>query len=284
LKMLRAAVTSRRTLVTLLRHPTLGSEVFVVGTSHVSKKSREEVRSTIERVRPAKVVVELCAERARGMSTQQQRRNPGSLLDMLLTQLGFSAARGSAVRDYAMRALGLVAAQGNDMVEAMRAAEATGADVVLGDVELSETWRRARSALSLASLPQLLSEARDLNHTAAGAILSEAIGHLRGGNDLDEAVEKATAVMERDLTTDRHVPRAFERLAPELYDVIVHSRDQHLADSLLTAAKHSSGRPVVAVVGLAHLHGLTNRFLSSSSSPPHQLPGDSSSRRFLHQQ
>jgi pheromone shutdown protein TraB len=40
-------------------------QIFLVGTAHVSKVSVEEVRTTIKRVRPATVLVELDAGRAR---------------------------------------------------------------------------------------------------------------------------------------------------------------------------------------------------------------------------
>ncbi len=44
-----------------------GRTVYLVGTAHISKKSIEEVRHTIETVRPDTVCVELCATRFNAM-------------------------------------------------------------------------------------------------------------------------------------------------------------------------------------------------------------------------
>ena len=44
-----------------------GKEVFLVGTAHVSKESVDDVRKTIESIRPDSVCVELCRARFKTM-------------------------------------------------------------------------------------------------------------------------------------------------------------------------------------------------------------------------
>ena len=48
------------------------AQIFLIGTAHVSKASVEEVRSTIRRVQPATVLVELDAGRARNLRSGAQ--------------------------------------------------------------------------------------------------------------------------------------------------------------------------------------------------------------------
>ena len=59
------------------------TQIFLVGTAHVSKASVEEVRSTIRRVRPATVLVELDAGRAQKLRSGTQT----SGADMLKVEL-----------------------------------------------------------------------------------------------------------------------------------------------------------------------------------------------------
>ncbi|CAD7698987.1 unnamed protein product [Ostreobium quekettii] len=47
-----------------LRNAANGAEIFLIGTAHISKKSAEEVKETINFVKPDVVMVELCHDRA----------------------------------------------------------------------------------------------------------------------------------------------------------------------------------------------------------------------------
>nr|CAH7712731.1 unnamed protein product [Callosobruchus chinensis] len=49
--------------VTLLKHPTNGAKVYLIGTAHFSKESQEDVIKVIRNVRPHIVVLELCSSR-----------------------------------------------------------------------------------------------------------------------------------------------------------------------------------------------------------------------------
>ena len=48
-----------------LRDLRTGNECFLIGTAHISKKSAEEVREVIRRVKPDTVMLELCEGRAK---------------------------------------------------------------------------------------------------------------------------------------------------------------------------------------------------------------------------
>ena len=56
------------TLPESVHHVTVdGKDIYLVGTAHVSKKSVEDVSSTVEAVNPDAICVELCAARHRAI-------------------------------------------------------------------------------------------------------------------------------------------------------------------------------------------------------------------------
>ena len=228
----------------------------MVGTNHVSKRSREEVE-TILRVRPAKVLVELCESRAK--STKSNKK-PSWLLVVggLLEKIGVTSP---GMREAVARALGLVDSQGGDMTTAMETAETVGAEVILADVDFDETCRKLRGVLA----PSLAKVAWAVPDASAMRIVTEAVAAGRNAPDVDEAVDRATKVLERH-NNYRIVVSAFETMLPELYDVLVHQRDQRLTENLQSAVEGAKGRPVVCVVGLAHVDGIEKRFLSDDAS------------------
>jgi len=73
--------------MSLLRNLRNGSEIFLVGTAHISKTSAEEVRSVIRSVNPDNVFVELCDDRAaairRGISGGDQNGGGDGVPDTL---------------------------------------------------------------------------------------------------------------------------------------------------------------------------------------------------------
>mmetsp|Transcript_25144 Transcript_25144/g.81305 ORF Transcript_25144/g.81305 Transcript_25144/m.81305 type:complete len:281 (+) Transcript_25144:380-1222(+) len=262
---------ARRGLSVLyVRHPRLGSDVYVVGTNHVSARSREEVATTIARVRPRVVVVELCERRAGKFSVGAATEQPlwvRVLVDGVLARTGLRMA---GLREALLEVLGLVENQGGDMREAMRAAKDVGADVVLGDVDCNETWRKLAAARP-PTMSALWEAAAPLIKSEALAVVEDALRAARDASTVDEAVDRMTDVVEDDLNTARRLPEALETLSPACYDVLVHQRDRHLAARLRTAARDAHGEAVVAVVGLAHVRGLRRHFLDDDDDDPRSL-------------
>jgi TraB/PrgY/gumN family len=65
-----------------------GRAVHLVGTSHVSQESAEEVRSTILRLRPDVVMLELCATRLQALRQMIQHGSSGDGLEGALVRCG----------------------------------------------------------------------------------------------------------------------------------------------------------------------------------------------------
>ena len=119
-----------------------GKEVYLVGTAHVSKESVEDVRSTIESVRPESVCIELCPARHKAIvqGDNWQNTNIFKVIKekkavLLLAQLIMSSF---------YRRLGekLGVKPGAEMLEGIALAEKTGAELVLADRDIQITLKR----------------------------------------------------------------------------------------------------------------------------------------------
>lgn len=78
-------------LVSYLRHPSRDSEVFLVGTVHISSRSSRLVRDVIASVKPEVVMVELCEARHRKV-TAMARGEQETVFDSILRTAGLSKA------------------------------------------------------------------------------------------------------------------------------------------------------------------------------------------------
>jgi len=122
-----------------------GRELYLVGTAHVSKQSVKDVRTTIEKVRPDAVCVELDKVRHRNLVDKERwkKTNVGKIIRdgkamVLLSSLIMSSFQ---------RRIGdkLGVKPGAELLEAVEAASDTGAELFLIDrdiqITLKRTWR-----------------------------------------------------------------------------------------------------------------------------------------------
>ena len=139
-------------------------EIYVVGTSHISQQSAEDVERVIRAVQPDNVVVELCRSRAGMMYTEETGSETGAQTGAAplaisganpLQAIGRSVALGGPWALLLRVALAKNSAlaqtfsqTGADFRAARRAAEAAGATIVLGDRPIEITIERSWGALS----------------------------------------------------------------------------------------------------------------------------------------
>lgn len=210
-----------------------GRTVYLVGTAHISKKSIEEVRHTIETVRPDTVCVELCATRFNAMFDPDRWRK----LDIfqvirdrkvlfLLANLTLSAYQ---------RRLGekLGVEPGAELKEAVKAAEDVGAELVLADRDIQATLKRTWASLGFFDKVKVL-----------GA-LGE--GFFGGEEITEEDLEK---LKDRDTLSD--TMKQFAEQMPNVQRPLIDERDKYL----MSAVDDAPGETVVAVVGAGHVEGM----------------------------
>lgn len=213
-----------------------GRDVFLVGTAHVSKQSVEDVRTTIETVRPDAVCVELCAARHANLMDRESWRK----LDIfkVLRQGKAPLLLSSLIMTSFQRRIGqqLGITPGAEMLEAITLANAEGTPLVLADRDiqttLKRTWARLGFWTRMKMLFQLLGSL-----FAVGEIDSETIERLKEGEELADMLES--------------LARAF----PQVKATLIDERDVYLAQKI----RETAGQSVVAVVGAGHVPGIVEQ-------------------------
>ena len=201
-------------------------EVIIIGTSHISRKSVDEVTREILKQKPDVVALELDMHRAHALVTKP--RSPG-LKDIrrmgargfLLAWLGY----------WLQQRLGKIAgiAPGSEMRAAMKAARQTGARLAFIDQDISLTMKRL---------------SRELKWKERFKIV---LG-LFFGKKLKIDVEQPSS------QSVRQIIAYLKKHYPALHRVLIEERNRYMAIRLAEISK--SGMSVIAVVGRGHKDGL----------------------------
>jgi pheromone shutdown-related protein TraB len=211
-----------------------GKEIILVCTAHISRESVALVKKTIEEEKPDAVGVELDAQRFSQLKSGKKwmeldifqviRSGQSYLLLLNLLLAGLQKRFGDSVG----------VKPGEEMMEAISAAEKNGAGVVLLDRDIGITMKRAIGAMGLIEKMKLLS----------GLFMSFfGVGEKISASQIEELKQK-------DILT--HLIEELGREMPKTKKVLVDERDLYIANSILNAP----AKKIVAVVGLGHLEGI----------------------------
>ena len=222
--------------VTTLDHE--GTKYFVVGTAHVSQRSVDEVRHVIEEVKPALVCVELCKPRHDALTKDSAFRDldvfkvvrEGKTL-YLLAHLALSSYQ---------RRIGasLGVKPGAELLAAVTTAREQGIPIELIDRDINITLKRTWANLGLWKRSLLISS-------------------LLVGWD-DKKGDEVTEQTVEDLKEPKALSEMLTELGqavPEVKGPLVDERDKYLVSKMVEAG--AGKRSVVAVVGAAHVPGMT---------------------------
>ena len=217
-----------------------GKRIVLVGTAHISASSVREVQEVLERERPDTVCVELCASRLSALRDPDswQRMDIFKVIRegktfLLLANLMMSSFQ---------RKLGaqLGVQPGAEMLEAVRIAEAQGAELVLADRDvrttLQRTWRKLGFWSRIKILGQLL-----VGMVSREEIEESEIEKLKQEDALAEAMEGLASQ------------------SPVVKQVLIDERDQFLAERI----RQAPGSQIVAIVGAGHLGGIQQELTHS---------------------
>ena len=214
-----------------------GKRFFLVGTAHVSLESVEDVRRTVEIVRPDSICVELCPARHQAMT----RRDDWKRMDIykvikegkavfLMVQLVLQAF---------YRKIGdkLGVQPGAEMMEGVRLAGETGATLVLADRDVQVTLKRVWGFLGFWKKFQLLSQ-------------------LLTSIFVDEDVDKALIEDMKKKDQLAAIMGSFGENFPQIKERLIDERDIYLAQKI----RKAPGENIVAVVGAGHVPGMQKYF------------------------
>jgi len=248
--------------LTLLRSD--GFEVYLKGTSHVSKKSEKAVRDVIDSVKPSVVMVELCDLRAQALRSRGPQRAS--------FQMPFKDPFMQQMADVFSE---LAFANGRDMLAALEAADATKARVMCGDLPQSVIMDRlkdsvtnypggimglmARAQMAPPPPPGLQSTLAQVQNFVMEAMRNGNMSTSGQGGNAAAILGLAEQFKKRE--TLRQLRSWIGSVHPELVHALLGVRDEHLFESLRNLSRavssvKGSGQRSVCVVGIAHMDGI----------------------------
>jgi pheromone shutdown-related protein TraB len=210
--------------------------ITLVGTAHISKDSVEEVKKVIEEQKPDVVAVELCKRRYDAITKKKEWESTpvSSLLKggnayLLLAQTFLGSIQRKLGKDYGVE-------PGSEMIQAMKEAEKHNIPVALIDRDISITLKRAWQKMGVREKFRITWE-----------FLKAMIGYD------EEEIEKLDLEKLMDQDVISSMMEEFGEIAPSVKDVLIHERDEYIAQKIL---KESEKGKIVAVVGAGHLKGI----------------------------
>jgi pheromone shutdown-related protein TraB len=232
--------------------------ITLVGTSHVSQGSVDEVRAVIRETKPAVVAVELDAHRLRAL-TERDKYDATPITEVVRSGRSAFVLAQSLLASYQRRIGAAKGVEpGAEMIAAIEGAKEIQASLVLADRDIGITLRRAYASTGIREKTRISWE---LLKALVGVEEEDVI-------DPDDLLQEdvLTAMME-DLA----------KVAPSVTRVLIRERDAYLAAKIRDAAR--SG-PVVAVVGAGHLKGI-EQYLRAPQSIPDPGPLEKIERKGL---
>ena len=224
-----------------------GREIILLGTAHVSQASVEMVRHTIAEEMPDTVCVELDHQRHKALRNPRHWENLNLIEVIRQGQAPFLCA--SLILSAYQKRMGLHTGvrPGAELAAAAEEAEERNLTVRMIDREIRTTllraWRRAGFWKKMSLLATLLAGIFEKQ-----TIDEEELARLRETDTLTALLDELAQVL------------------PTVKTILVDERDLFMANEI----RHAPGQRIVAVVGAAHLPGITAR-LAAPSPPPDEI-------------
>jgi pheromone shutdown-related protein TraB len=210
-----------------------GRTITLIGTAHVSQESADLVRQTIETEQPDTVCIELCESRLQSIR-QKSRWQEMDIIKVVKEKKAFLLLSNLILASFQKRIADRMDIKpGQEMITAVEAAEAAGAQVWLADrdirVTLSRTWRSMGLWDKLKLLYQLLLSLGEVDDLS-----QEDIERMKQEDVLNALLEEVGTSQ------------------PVIREILIDERDRYLAQKI----KEAPGAHIVAVVGAGHVPGI----------------------------
>lgn len=211
-----------------------GKEIILIGTAHVSKQSAEQVKEVIEQERPEAVCIELDEQRYQSITDGNKWQETDIFkvikqkkASLLLMNLAISSFQKRMAKQFGINA-------GQEMIQGIESAKEVGAELVLADRNIQITFARIWGNIGLKGKAMLLTQVV-YSIFSRETITEEELEKMKQQDTINAMLQEIT--------------ESFPRLKKPLID----ERDQYLAQKI----KDAPGDKVVAVLGAAHVPGIT---------------------------
>jgi len=217
-----------------------GKEIILIGTAHVSRQSAQLVEDTIHEQTPETVCVELCATRLASLKDADRWRNMDIVkvikekkalllfINLLLASFQKKMADKFGIKP------------GQEMINAINAAEKINARIVPSDREIQITLSRVWRGMGLWEKLKLM---------------FSLIFSFGASDEIDE--EDIEKMKQEDIL--QTLLADVKKTHPIIEKTLINERDQFLAEKIRSAP----GEKIVAVVGAAHAPGI-KRYLAGN--------------------
>ena len=211
-----------------------GKEIILVGTAHVSKQSVEQVKEVIDREQPDSVCIELDEQRYKAIMEGNKWRETDIFkvikekkATLLIMNLAISSFQNRLAKQFDTK-------PGQEMIQGIESAKEIGAELILADRNIQITFARIWGNVGIWGKGQLLTS------IIYSIFNKESIS--------EEELEK----MKTQDTLNASLAEISEAF-PKLKEPLIDERDQYLAQKI----KEAPGKKIVAVLGAAHVPGIT---------------------------
>lgn len=211
-----------------------GKEIILIGTAHVSRLSAEQVKEVIEREQPDSVCIELDEQRYQSITDNNKWKETDIFkiikekkATLLLMNLAISSFQNRMAKQFDIK-------PGQEMIQGIESAKENGAELVLADRNIQITFSRIWHNLGWLGKSQLLTSVF-YSIFSKDTISEEELENMKSQDTLNAVLAEFT--------------ESFPRLKTPLID----ERDQFLAQKI----KEAPGKKIVAVLGAAHVPGIT---------------------------
>lgn len=211
-----------------------GKEIILIATAHVSKESAELVKQVVAEEQPDSVCIELDEDRYQSLQNPKAWENTDIVKIIKEKKVGFLIANlflGSYQKKLAKQ---LNTTVGGEMLQGIESAKETGANLVLADRNIQTTFLRIWRKLGLWEKLKLF-----------GSLL------FSFDDDTDITNQDLQDLLQKDMLES--AMSGLRKQFPKIGEILINERDQYLASKI----KNAPGKKVVAVLGGAHVPGIT---------------------------
>ena len=209
-------------------------EIILIGTAHVSRQSAEQVKEVIDREQPDSVCIELDEQRYQSIIDNNKWKQTDIFkvikekkATLLLMNLAISSFQNRMAKQFDIK-------PGQEMIQGIESANENGAEIVLADRNIQTTFSRIWHNLGWTGKSQLLTSVF-FSIFSKDTISEEEMENMKSQDTLNAVLAE------------------FTESFPKLKTPLIDERDQYLAQKI----KEAPGKKVVAVLGAAHVPGIT---------------------------
>ncbi|QUG43609.1 TraB/GumN family protein [Psychrobacillus sp. INOP01] len=209
-------------------------EIILIGTAHVSRQSAEQVKEVIDREQPDSVCIELDEQRYQSIIDNNKWKQTDIFkvikdkkATLLLMNLAISSFQNRMAKQFDIK-------PGQEMIQGIASAKENGAELVLADRNIQTTFSRIWHNLGWTGKSQLLTSVF-FSIFSKDTISEEEMENMKSKDTLNAVLAE------------------FTESFPKLKTPLIDERDQYLAQKI----KEAPGEKVVAVLGAAHVPGIT---------------------------